>query len=99
MKGKVIRNIILLLIIPLIITFGIIGYNSINNSNYSSIISYEKEINEPINNEEENSEFNNSDKDIIYNLSYNYTFMMFTAIGLVIIFSIFYFYLTKKKQW
>lgn len=98
MKGKVIRNIILLLIIPVIITVGIIVYNNSNNNRYSSSVNYEQTetVQEEI---KEYDDFDTDDKDFIYSISYNYPFMMFTAIGLVIIFSIFYFFLTRKKQW
>lgn len=98
MKGKVIRNIILLLLIPVLITVGIIVYNNSNNNRYSSSVNYEQTetVQEEI---KEYDEFDTDDKDFIYSISYNYPFMMFTAVGLVIIFSIFYFFLTRKKQW
>ena len=98
MKGKVIRNIILLLIIPILITVGIIVYNNSNNNRYSSSVNYEQTetVQEEI---KEYDDFDTDDKDFIYSISYNYPFMMFTAVGLVIIFSIFYFFLTRKKQW
>lgn len=98
MKGKVIRNIILLLIIPVLITVGIIVYNNSNNNRYSSSVNYEQTetVQEEI---KEYDDFDTDDKDFIYSISYNYPFMMFTAVGLVIIFSIFYFFLTRKKQW
>ena len=99
MKGKVIRNIILLLIIPVIITVGIIVYNNSNNNRYSSSVNYEQTETTKQEEIKEYDEFDTDDKDFIYSISYNYTFMMFTSIGLVIILSIFYFFLTRKKQW
>lgn len=99
MKGKVIRNIILLLIIPVLITVGIIVYNNINNNRYSSSVNYEQTETNTQEEIKEYDDFDTDDKDFIYSISYNYPFMMFTAVGLVIIFSIFYFFLTRKKQW
>lgn len=95
MKGKLIRNTLLLLIIPLVITLVIVftnnrqyGFSATVDKNGTSYIETTNSANG-----------SNKNKEFVETFNENYTMMMFSAILLVIIFVIFYNFLTKKKGW
>ena len=94
MKGKLIRNTLLLLIIPLAITLIIVFTN---NKQYGFSATVDR--NGTSYTETTNLNRTTKKKEFVETFNENYTAMMFSAIVLVIIFVIFYNFLTKKKGW
>ena len=94
MKGKLIRNTLLLLIIPLAITLIIVFTN---NKQYG----FSATVDRNGTSYTETTDLNRTTKkkEFVETFNENYTAMMFSAIILVIIFVIFYNFLTKKKGW
>ena len=94
MKGKLIRNTLLLLIIPLAITLIIVFTN---NKQYG----FSATVDRNGTSYTETTDLNRTTKkkEFVETFNENYTAMMFSAILLVIIFVIFYSFLTKKKGW
>lgn len=99
MNSKIIRNILLLLIIPIIITIVFIAVNKSSGAAFSSSVNYGNDSNQVTYNNKKNDVLYSDETDIVYSVNRNYTYIMFTAIILVIIFCFLYFYLTRKKQW
>lgn len=98
MKSKVIRNILLLLIIPIIITVIIaISVNKRNNAFNATVVNNYN--NTTINQEQKTNSEISEGNNFFSMIGEDYTYVMFTAIALVIIFTLFYFYLTRKKEW
>ena len=96
MNKKAVRNIVLLLIIPLLISIIFSIYNISKNSNKQiynedAIVSYDAYGN-PYTSEEVS-------ENIINGVNNYYPVIIFTSIALVLIFIVFYSYLYRKKQW
>ena len=102
MNKNILKNALLLLLIPVVITIFILVLNidkkDTNTVNKSTVV-YNRSTNSRENNRYKNYIVHNKDEGIyvIYNRSY--TILFYSAIGVVIIFTIFYFYLTRKKEW
>lgn len=95
MKNNLIRNTLLLLLIPLAITVIIVVTNR-RDYGFSATVkndgtAYVEKYN--------TSRTGSREGDFVEDFNQNYTFMMFTAIVMVIIFIIFYAFLTRKKEW
>ena len=94
-KNNLIRNTLLLLLIPLIVTIVIVtthhhqyGFSSTVTKNGTTYTEKYKTTRNATRELDMAEEFNE-----------NYTFMMFTAIIMIILFIIFYIFLTRKKEW
>lgn len=99
MKNKAIRNILLLLIIPIIITIIIsVSVNKKNNQFNATVVNNYNNKAAITEVQTTNSEISDG-KNFFSIIGEDYTYVMFTAIALVIIFTLFYFYLTRKKEW
>ena len=99
MNSKIIRNILLLLIIPIVITIVIIIVNKSSSAAFNTSVNYGNDSEKVTYNNKKNDILYSDETDIVYSVNRNYTYIMFTAIILVIIFCFLYFYLTRKKQW
>ena len=93
MNKKFIRNIILLLLVPVIITL-IVYKNNVNNNSFVESVSYNEQV---VNNYQYQNELHNGN--LFASLNDHYTYIVFTAIGFTILFFMLYAYLTKKKGW
>lgn len=95
MNKKMIRNTLLLLLIPLLISL-IISIVSLKRNSFSTSVSYDN--NNTITYQDDTTEISRGEN-IVNNYNRSYPVMIFSAFTLIIIFGIFYIYLTKKKGW
>ena len=93
MNKKMIRNTLLLLIIPLLISL-VISVVNIRKNSFTTSVNYDK-------NAYVESYYDAPEEDInpVETYSKNYTFIVISAIVLLIVFGIFYIYLSSKKGW
>lgn len=93
MNKKMIRNTLLLLLIPLLISM-VISIINLRKNSFSTSVNYD-------NNSVyvENYEDIEAGENVIDSYNRSYPIILFSAITLIIIFGIFYIYLTHKKGW
>ena len=99
MNKKVIRNILLLLLIPIIITIIVSVYNKNRERDFSTSVTYSNssyvENHENIYNNSSNTE----DENLSFITKTSYPTVIISSFTLIVIFTIFYMVLTKKKGW
>ena len=102
MKKKIIRNTFLLLLIPICITLIVYFTHRTKNVFYDPV-NYTIKDNKPIEEKEAVRYYGDDDLNrfngLMNTINNNYSIIMFSSCGLVLLFGLFYSYIYKTKKW